>query len=212
MPLSAGRSDLLQAAPMKKRRQLEENLREINAVTRASHDLDELLPLLLDQVLDLLHCDTAAVLLFDAISDQLVARAARGLEEEVRQGVRIPVGVGFAGRIASERRPLVLDRIDSSTVANPILWEKGIQSMLGVPLITGETLIGVLHAGSFSANAFDENAVMLLDVVADKVAEAVEAGIASSERLAAGVLQRSLLPSALPRHSHIEFREPVRSG
>ncbi len=205
MPLSAGRSDLLQAAPMKKRRQLEENLREINAVTRASHDLDELLPLLLDQVLDLLHCDTAAVLLFDAISDQLVARAARGLEEEVRQGVRIPVGVGFAGRIASERRPLVLDRIDSSTVANPILWEKGIQSMLGVPLITGETLIGVLHAGSFSANAFDENAVMLLDVVADKVAEAVEAGIASSERLAAGVLQRSLLPSALPRHSHIEF-------
>jgi phosphoserine phosphatase RsbU/P len=205
MPLSAGRADLLQAAPMKKRRQLEENLREINAVTRASHDLDELLPLLLDQVLDLLHCDTAAVLLFDAISDQLVARAARGLEEEVRQGVRIPVGVGFAGRIASERRPLVLDRIDSSTVANPILWEKGIQSMLGVPLITGETLIGVLHAGSFSANAFDENAVMLLDVVADKVAEAVEAGIASSERLAAGVLQRSLLPSALPRHSHIEF-------
>ena len=205
MPLSAGRSDLLQAAPMKKRRQLEENLRDISVVTRASHDLDELLPLLLDQVLDLLHCDTAAVLLFDAISDQLVARAARGLEEEVRQGVRIPVGVGFAGRIASERRPLVLDRIDSSTVANPILWEKGIQSMLGVPLITGETLIGVLHAGSFSTHAFDENDVMLLDVVADKVAEAVEAGIASSERRAAGVLQRSLLPSALPRHSHIEF-------
>ena len=46
---------------------------------------------------------------------------------------------------------------------------------------------------------------MLLEVVADKVAEAVEAGIASSERRAAGVLQRSLLPSALPRHSNIEF-------
>jgi phosphoserine phosphatase RsbU/P len=205
MPLSVERSEPLQAAPLKKRRQLEENLRDISAVTRASLDLDELLPLLLDQVLDLLRCDTAAVLLFDAKSDQLVARAARGLEEEVRQGVRIPVGVGFAGRIASERRPLVLDRIDSSTVANPILWEKGIQSMLGVPLISGETLIGVLHAGSFSADAFDENDVMLLDVVADKVAEAVEAGIASSERRAAGVLQRSLLPSALPRHSHIEF-------
>jgi sigma-B regulation protein RsbU (phosphoserine phosphatase) len=205
MALSVERSDLLLAAPMKKRQRLEENLRDISAVTRASHDLDELLPLLLDQVLDLLHCDTAAVLLFDAKSDQLVARAARGLEEEVRQGVRIPMGVGFAGRIASERRPLVLDRIDSSTVANPILWEKGIRSMLGVPLIVGETLIGVLHAGSFSGDAFDENDVMLLEVVADKVAEAVEAGIASSERRAAGVLQRSLLPSALPRHSHIEF-------
>lgn len=205
MALSVERSDLLLATPMKKRRLLEENLRDIGAVTQASRDLDELLPLLLDQVLDLLHCDTAAVLLFDAKSGQLVARAARGLEEEVRQGVRIPIGVGFAGRIASERRSLVLDRIDSSTVANPILWEKGIQSMLGVPLITGETLIGVLHAGSFSDDTFDENDVMVLEVVAEKVAEAVEAGIASSERRAAGVLQRSLLPSALPRHSHIEF-------
>ena len=212
MALSVSRSDLLEAAPIPKRRQLEDNLRDIGAVTQTSHDLDELLPLLLDQVLDLLHCDTAAVLLFDAKSDQLVARAARGLEEEVRQGVRIPIGVGFAGRIASERRPLVLDRIDASTVANPILWEKGIQSMLGVPLITGERLIGVLHAGSFSGDAFDENDVMLLEVVADKVAEAVEAGIASSERRAAGVLQRSLLPSALPRHSNIEIREQIRPG
>src|ERR1700723_4557137 len=106
---------------MENRLQLEKSLREIDSVTRAAHDLDELLPLVLDQILDLLHCDTAAVLLFDASSDQLIARAARGLEEEVRQGVRIPLGAGFAGRIASERRPITLDRVDSSTVANPIL-------------------------------------------------------------------------------------------
>ena len=70
------------------------------------------------------------------------------------------LGLGFAGRIAAERRPLILERIDASTVANPILWEKGIQSMLGVPLVTGETLIGVLHVGSFGTEAFDENDVM----------------------------------------------------
>lgn len=194
-----------EAAPMEKRLHLEKNLREIESVARALHDLDELLPLLLDQVLDLLHCDTAAVLLFDAKSNQLIARAARGLEEEVRQGVRIPFGVGFAGRIASERRPLTLDQVDCSTVANPILWEKGIRSMVGVPLLSGKTLIGVLHVGSFGTAAFDENDVMLLEVVADKVAEAVEAAVLSSARRAAAVLQRSLLPSALPQHSHIEF-------
>ena len=34
----------------------------------------------------------------------LHARAAKGIEEEVEQGVRIPLGRGFAGRIAAERR------------------------------------------------------------------------------------------------------------
>jgi GAF domain-containing protein len=75
------------------------------------------------------------------------------------------MGVGFAGRIASERRPVILDRIDETTVANPILWEKGIRAMAGVPLVAGGTLVGVLHAGSFSERTFDESEVMLLELV-----------------------------------------------
>jgi putative methionine-R-sulfoxide reductase with GAF domain/anti-sigma regulatory factor (Ser/Thr protein kinase) len=185
-----------------------ESLRDIKSITHASLaylDVDELLPFLLDRVLELLECDTAAVLLFEPDSQHLVARAARGLEEEVRQGVRIPIGTGFAGRIAAQRRPVVLEVVDSSTVANPILWEKGIRSMLGVPLITGGTLVGVLHVGSFTQRTFDDNEVMLLELVADKVAGSVLAGVAESERRAAGVLQRSLLPSVLPKHPHVEF-------
>ncbi|HEY1828368.1 MAG TPA: SpoIIE family protein phosphatase [Acidimicrobiales bacterium] len=168
-------------------------------------DLDDLLPLLLDHVLELLQCDTAVVLLLDPAADQLVARAARGLEEEVRQGVRIPLGAGFAGRVAAERRPIALDHVDTGTVINPILIGKGVQSMLGVPLVTGGTLMGVLHVGSFSPRSFNESEVLLLELVAEKVAAAAQGGIAQSERRAASVLQRSLLPSALPKHPHIAF-------
>jgi phosphoserine phosphatase RsbU/P len=217
MTLNAARADPLLEPKLESKRttmaesvssRAEESLRSVKAVTDGSLgslDLDELLPVLLDRALDLLHCDTAAVLLLNPASNQLVARAARGLEEEVRQGVRIPVGVGFAGRIAAERRPVILDRVDASTVANPILWEKGVQSMLGVPLIAGGTLMGVLHVGSFSARTFDEDAVMLLELVADKLAVAAQTGIAAAERRAAGVLQRSLLPSSLLTHPQIEF-------
>jgi sigma-B regulation protein RsbU (phosphoserine phosphatase) len=184
-----------------------QQLRDFRLVSDASSalDLDELLALLLDRVLDLLRSDTAAVLLHDAAANQLVARAARGLEEEVRQGVRIPVGTGFAGRIAAERRPLVLNTVDSTTVANPILWEKGIRSMLGVPLMAGGTLIGVLHVGSYTSQAFDDDDVMLLEVAADKLAAAAQSGIAAAERRAAGVLQRGLLPTRPLAHPQIEF-------
>jgi len=70
-------------------------------------DVDDLLDQLLGRVSELLKADTAAVLLLEPGSQQLVARAAVGVEEEVRQGVRVTVGRGFAGRIAASRRPVV---------------------------------------------------------------------------------------------------------
>ena len=62
----------------------------------------------------------------------LVARAARGLEEEVRQGVQVPLARGFAGRVAAEGRPIVIEDLEHAEVVNPILRQKGIRSMLGV--------------------------------------------------------------------------------
>ena len=61
----------------------------------------------------------------------LHARAAKGIEEEVEQGVRIPLGRGFAGRIAAERRAIAIPDVDHADILNPILREKGIKSLLG---------------------------------------------------------------------------------
>ena len=55
---------------------------------------------------------------------------------------------GFAWRIAAEARPVILDRVDETTVANPLLIAKGIRAMVGVPLIDSGELVGVLHVGS----------------------------------------------------------------
>lgn len=83
----------------------------------------------------MLDADTCAVLLLDEERQELVARAAVGIEEEVERGVRIPYGRGFAGRVVAERRPVILDDVDHADVLNPILREKGIKSLLGVPLL-----------------------------------------------------------------------------
>jgi phosphoserine phosphatase RsbU/P len=189
------------------RESAEERLREIQSIMDAAlhHlDVDELLIALLDRVLEILSSDTAAVLLLDD-SRQLQARAARGVEDEVRQNVRIPIGRGFAGRIAAERLPLTLDRVDATTVANPILWEKGIKVMLGVPLVAGGQLLGVLHVGRFTEQSFGPPEIELLEMVAGQVASAVQTSTLSAERTAARVLQRSLLPTALPHSPHLRL-------
>ena len=77
-------------------------LRDLQSITDAALsrlDDHDFLPVLLDRARGILRADTAALLLLDSPTGQLVAAAAAGLEEEVSQGVRIPVGRGFAGRV-----------------------------------------------------------------------------------------------------------------
>ena len=179
----------------------DETLRRIEAVTDAtlSHlDVRDLLNELLDRVRELLGVDTAAVLLLDPHSQQLIATAARGVEEEVSQGSRIPVGRGFAGRIAGDRRPVSIEKVDHVNVLNPVLRDKGIQSLLGVPMMAGGEVVGVLHVGSLTLRRFTEADADFLQVVADRIGLATQARLTGIDRAAALALQRSLLPTRLP--------------
>src|SRR6201993_3613366 len=179
----------------------EDKLRDIRSVTDAalSHlDADELLAALLDRVREILDADTAAVLLLDSSGRQLIATAASGLEEEVGRGVGIPVGRGFAGRIAAGRRPVILDHVDHGNVLNPILYEKGIQSLAGVPLLVHGTVLGVLHVGTVHNRVFPPDDAALLQLAADRAALAVQSLQSREDHAAAVALQRSLVPSAPP--------------
>ena len=179
----------------------EERLRRIEAVidiALSKLDVQELLAELLDRIRELLATDTAAVLLLDESSQVLVAAAARGIEEEVSQGVRIRLGKGFAGRIAAEGRPVILEQVSPANVVNPLLLRKGIQSMLGVPLLSGDSVVGVLHVGTLHTRRFTDEDVAVLELVADRVAMATTARRALIDRAAAATLQRSLSPGRLP--------------
>ena len=196
----------------------EARLRDIQSITDAELsrlDDREMLAVVLERTRDILQADTAAVLLLDADAGQLIATAAAGLEEEVLQGVRIPVGRGFAGRIAAERRPVILDRVDHTTVLNPVLVNKGIRSLMGVPMTAGGQVIGVLHVGSLSSRTFTAHEAALLQLAADRAGAAVQSMTARADRVAAVTLQRSLLPSALPPVPGAEFAArfiPGREG
>lgn len=186
----------------------EQRLRRIEAVTDAdlAHlDVEDLLTALLERVRVILSVDTAAVLLLDPSGSHLVASAAQGIEEEVQQGVRIPLGKGFAGRIAAEMQPVVLDEVNTTNVQNPLLLHRGIRSLLGVPLVNEGKVLGVLHVGTLRPRRFTEEDCHLLQLVADRVALATQARISHTERRAAAALQRSLLPAALPSVAGLEF-------
>ena len=141
----------------------------------------------------------------------LHARAAKGIEEEVERGVQIPVGKGFAGRIAAERRPIVIADVDHADILNPILREKGIRSLLGVPLLAEDRVLGVLHVGSLTPRTFTTDERDLLQLAADRAAVAIEHAQLYERRRLADALQRRLLPD-LREVAGAGAREPLPAG
>jgi PAS domain S-box-containing protein len=165
-----------------------ERLRAIQSVTETalSHfTLDELLPELLKRISETLAVDTAAVLLVSEDGDALVATSARGLEEEVERNIRIPIGSGFAGRVAADQRPIVIDDVERGDVLNPILREKGVRSLVGVPLLVRSKTLGVLHVGTLRRRQFTNDDVEFLQVIADRVALAIDRARLYADAMAA---------------------------
>ena len=166
-------------------------------------DIQAFLAADLHLVRESLDAETVAVLLVDDAHQYLTARAAVGLEEEVRQGTRVPVGLGFAGRIAGERRSLCIDRIDSTTVVNPILWRRGITALCGTPLVFEDRLLGVLHVGRF-AGTFSAGEVGRLEEAATSVARRIVEWRSQVDGAAAAALQEGLTPR-LPRVPRLDL-------
>ena len=184
-------------------------LERLEAVTDAALgylELDELLAELLARTRELLDTDTAVVLLLDEQENELVARAAVGLEEEVEQGIRIPVGAGFAGRVAAERHPIMLDDVEHADVVNPILREKGVRSLLGAPLIVADTVLGVIHVGTLEPRLFTPDDQKLLELVASRAALAIEKARIHEETIRLDQLKLNFVAVA----SH-ELRTPATS-
>jgi K+-sensing histidine kinase KdpD len=184
-------------------RQRIEHVQAVTDAALAHLEVNELLQVLLPRIRDILRTDTCAVLLLDEETNELVARAALGIEEEV--GVRIPLGAGFAGRVAQEARPMVID-VDEYPVFNPILRQKRLKCMVGVPLVVRGVALGVLHVGTLSPRRFTRDEVELLQLVAERVAIAIERAQLHEELIQLDQLKLNFVAIA----SH-ELRTPATS-
>ncbi|RSN68790.1 diguanylate phosphodiesterase [Actinomadura sp. WAC 06369] len=175
-------------------------------------DLDAALDALLERVREVLRVDTAVVLLLDRQNRFLVATAARGIEEEVSQAAHVPLGEGFAGRVAAERRPVYIADVPSANVFNPLLVQRGLRSLLGVPLVVEGSLLGVLHVGTLAPRRFTAEETEFVQLAAGRAAMAVRYQVSRAEREAALELQRGLAPTALPALPGLELAARYRPG
>lgn len=183
---------------------------ELSAIARVTDvaistlELDALVQALLQRLADVMHADAAVLLL--AEEDRLRSFGASGLEEEPREGFEVAIGEGFAGSIASTRRPrYAADAQENPAVLSPFVKRRGIRSMLGVPLTAGDELIGVLHVDWLEVHPQVARELELLQVVADRAGLAIRNAQLYAERQRAAELGRALNEIDAEINSTLEF-------
>jgi len=150
----------------------------------AEVSLDDMLHTLSEGLRVALQADEATVLLLDLDSSELVVCAWVGLERDVSQETRVRLGEGFAGRVALARTPIVIPQVTAADALSPFLTER-LTSVIGAPVRASGRLVGVIHAGTIEAREFSEEDVILLQLIADRVAHAIErARLLDAERAA----------------------------
>lgn len=119
-----------------------QNTQNFNHKESAQVVFENMLQALLECIRKLMEVDTIAVLLRTDGGKQLTVSATLGLEEEMATKVKIPLGQGFAGHIAARCEQMIVDDLSKIEVVSPILRKKGLCSMLGVPLLVKDTVVG----------------------------------------------------------------------
>ncbi len=168
-------------------------IQRISSEINSTLDLDKILEIILnslDAILAFKHC---MILLADPAGEMLRLSASRGYEDP-NIGAEVGVGQGVIGVAAKRRRIMrmgniqaqlgylsaVRSRIEAAgqgaglqdPTALPGLPDA--QSQLAIPLVVSERLVGVFAVESAEANAFDVLDELLLSIIANQVASAID--------------------------------------
>jgi len=194
------------------RDRLQQRIDQLNALYRISQlasgqdDLDTTLTAILSVTEELVPEGHVAVLLLDEANRSLSVRASRGYSEGVGL-LRIPLGLGVTGRCAETGEVQLADNV--SELEDYIEGVRGAQSEIALPLKVDGRVIGVLNAETPSPNAYTEDHVRPLTVVAQQAAVVIRAAQLNDEmrRLAVtdpltGLYNRRFFVEKLEEHLH----------
>jgi sigma-B regulation protein RsbU (phosphoserine phosphatase) len=154
------------------RAELLDFLLEVSSIASETLDLNELMESVASIVRQVIPHELFAILLWSERRQGLRIRYALGHRREVVQNLVVRLGEGLTGTAAATRRPvLVGDVREDSRYLNAM---DAVRSELAVPMVLHQKLVGVIDLQSTVPHAFTEQDRALLQLIASRVAAAVE--------------------------------------
>jgi len=138
----------------------------------AQMSLEDLMISSVTAIRSILNANTSSILLTEPNGD-LIVRATDGIDVDLI-GARLPAGSGFAGLVATERRPQTIEgELPPSPFSN-IVEQLGTKAVSGVPLLVDKRLLGVLCIGNAEERSISDDDLRFMTLVGDRIALAIE--------------------------------------
>jgi PAS domain S-box-containing protein len=188
------------------------NLQTITDEAFAQQSLNDVLFKIVQGVRSVLNTATAVLLMADDRGD-LIVRAIDGIEREAVLGIRVPAGTGFAGMVASERKPISVKGQLPASPLNIVLQERGIRALSGIPLVIENHVLGVIHVGMREMRSLSDDDIRFLRLVGDRASLLIErARSYESEKIARAYAEQAnrLKDQFLATVTH-ELRTPLNA-
>ncbi len=170
-------------------------------------DLERLLDIILDVIRPIVPYDAAGVFLVNYKTQDIESAVVRGYDEYVLEQLKIQIGTGLVGHVAKIGKPVIVKDVNLNE--HYIVMRVSTQSEIALPILDGDTVIGVMNLESDQLGAYHEGNLDLLNALAGEAAIAIKNAQLNEELLRtkelekeleiAGRLQQSILPQSMPR-------------
>ncbi|HSL28412.1 MAG TPA: ATP-binding protein [Anaerolineales bacterium] len=150
---------------------------EISRDLASTLDLDTLLDGIVRAAADITRAEAASILLYDDTSRQLYFQVATNIDEPTMRGLVVPLDKSIAGWIVTNRKSVRIDDAHKddrffSDVEQTIGYSTN--SLLGIPLITKNKVVGVLEVLNKKKGRFTDADESMLTVIGAQAAVAIE--------------------------------------
>ncbi|MEX2299428.1 MAG: GAF domain-containing sensor histidine kinase [Bryobacterales bacterium] len=139
-----------------------------------SLSVQDLLHRVLETLMRTFRAQGGLILLKEAESNRLAAKAWKGIDEPLAKRFESSVGRGLAGRIASRGKPIVVVDVESETLTKDPQIRKTFKSLWGVPLMVRGKVTGVLELAFSQEYHCLPREMKLFEAIAERCALAID--------------------------------------
>jgi K+-sensing histidine kinase KdpD len=153
-------------------------LHEVAQLASSARDWDEMLRIVIDRTTDAMRAEVSSLYLLEKRDGLVRLVATNGLNPRAVGRATLRVGEGITGWVANARVPLAV-----RDVRNEPRWKNvpsvdvdRFTSMLSVPLVSRDEVIGVMNVQTREPRDFDRTEIDFLQTIANQVAGIIEKG------------------------------------
>ena len=153
-------------------------LHEVAQLASSARDWDEMLRIVIDRTTDAMRAEVSSLYLLEKRDGLVRLVATNGLNPRAVGRATLRVGEGITGWVVNARVPLAV-----RDVRNEPRWKNvpsvdvdRFTSMLSVPLVSRDEVIGVMNVQTREPRDFDRTEIDFLQTIANQVAGIIEKG------------------------------------